>query len=374
MIVPFQIPWDPEGLADLNRRLTATRWNDAVVSDWSYGMERGFLQKLVGYWRDQYVWAERRAALNRLPHFRATIDGYGLHYLHYRGRGPDAVPLLLMNGWPSSFVEYQRLAVLLSQGEPSFDVVVPTHPGFGFSDRPTRPYQVEPADLYPKLMTALGHDRFMVSGTDVGSGVATRIALHYPDRVIAAHVSAVAEKPWAAGASPPTASERDYEARAEIWDRDEGGYGSIQSSKPQSLAFALADSPAGLASWIVEKFRNWSDCDGDVLSVFPPEVLIDNLMIYWTTNTIGSSVRYYYEASHLRPKLLAADFVRPPTAVAMWPKDIALAPRELAARLYNVQRYTVFPKGGHFPAWEQPVLYAEDLRQFERTVRLSLPR
>jgi pimeloyl-ACP methyl ester carboxylesterase len=146
-------------------------------------------------------------------------------------------------------------------------------------------------------------------------------------------------------------------------------YQSIQSSKPQTLAFALADSPAGLASWIVEKFRNWSDCDGDVFSVFPPEVLIDNLMIYWISNTIGSSVRYYYEATHLRPKLQAGDFVRAPTAVAMWPKDIALAPRELAARLYNVQRYTVFAKGGHFPAWEQPVLYAEDLRQFISTVR-----
>jgi microsomal epoxide hydrolase len=368
MIVPFQIPWDPEGLADLGRRLTATRWNDAVVSDWSYGIERGFLRKLVAYWRDEYDWAERRAELNRLPHFRAAIDGYGLHFVHYRGRGPNPVPLLLMNGWPSSFVEYQRLALLLSEGEPSFDVVIPTHPGFGFSDHPTLPYQIEPADLYPQLMTALGHERFMVSGTDVGSGVATRIALRHPDRVIAAHVSAVAEKPRAPDASPPSSAEREYETRAEIWDRDEGAYAAIQSSKPQSLAFALADSPVGLASWIVEKFRNWSDCEGDVLSVFPLEVLIDNLMIYWTTNTIGSSVRYYYEATHLRPKLLAGDFVRPPTAVAIWPKDIALPPRELAERLYNVQRYTVFPRGGHFPAWEQPSLYAEDLRQFARSV------
>jgi len=294
MIVPFQIPWDPEGLSDLGRRLQATRWTDAVVTDWSYGMEHGALQQLLGYWRDQYDWAERRAALNRLPHFRAAIDGYGLHFLHYRSRGADALPLLLMNGWPSSFVEYQRLADLLSQGEPSFDVVIPTQPGFGFSDRQTRPYQVEPSDLYPKLMTALGHDRFMVSGTDVGSGVATRIALHHPDRVIAAHVSAVAEKPPAQGALPPSAAELDYQARAAIWAREEGGYQAIQSSRPQTLAFALADSPVGLASWIVEKFRNWSDCGGDVFSVFPPEVLIDNLMIYWTTNTIGSSVRYYY--------------------------------------------------------------------------------
>jgi pimeloyl-ACP methyl ester carboxylesterase len=169
---------------------------------------------------------------------------------------------------------------LLSQGEPSFDVVVPTHPGFGFSDRPTRRHQIEPADLYPKLMTALSHERFMVSETDVGSSVATRIALRHPDRVIATHVSAIAEKPRAPDASPPSAAERDYEARAKIWNRDEGAYGAIQSSKPQSLAFALADSPVGLANWIVEKFRNWSDCRRDVLSVFPPEVLTDNPMIY----------------------------------------------------------------------------------------------
>jgi microsomal epoxide hydrolase len=350
-MVPFEIPWDPGGLADLKRRLETTRLSDTIVSDWSYGMERSCLEQLLGYWRHQYDWAERRDALNRLPHFRASIDGYGLHFLHYRGRNSGAMPLLLMNGWPSSFVEFRRLAVLLSQGEPSFEVVIPTQPGFGFSDRMTRPYQLEPADLYPKLMTALGHKRFIVSGTDIGSGVATRIALHYPDRVIAAHVAAVATRPRSQGDSPASAAELDYEERVAIWARDEGGYQAIQNSKPQTLAFALADSPAGLASWIVEKFRCWSDCEGDVFSVFPPEVLIDNLMIYWTTNTIGSSVRYYYEATHLRPK-----------------KDIAFAPRELAARLYNVRRYTVFPKGGHFPAWEQPILYAEDLRDFVNIV------
>ncbi len=369
MIVPFQLPWDPEGLADLKRRLGATRWSDAVVSDWSQGMERGFLQQLIGYWRDHYDWAERRDVLNHLPHFRTTIDGYGLHFLHYRGRGPSAVPLLLMNGWPSSFVEYQRLAVLLTRGEPSFEVVIPTQPGFGFSDRTTQPYQLEPADLYPKLMTVLGHEQFTVAGTDIGSGVATRIALRHPNRVMAAHVSSVAAKPRKPDDPPPSSAEFDYELRASAWAQTEGGYQAIQSFKPQTLAFALADSPAGLASWIVEKFRGWSDCDGDVFSVFPPDALIDNLMIYWNTNTIGSSARYYYEATHLRPRLQAGDYVRAPTAVAVWPKDIALAPRELAARLYNVQRYTAFPKGGHFPAWEQPDLYADDLRQFVTTVR-----
>jgi microsomal epoxide hydrolase len=310
--------------------------------------------------------------LSRLPHFVATLDGYALHFLHYPARRPGAVPLLLMNGWPSSFVEFQRLAVLLSEGDPAFEVVIPTQPGFGFSDRPTRPYQIEPADLYPKLMTALGHDRFMVSGTDIGAGIATRIALHHPSRVIGAHIAAVATRPRTPDAPPPSPAELDYEARVSAWLRDEGGYQAIQSTKPQTLAVALADSPAGLASWIVEKFRAWSDCAGDVFSVFPPEFLIDTLMIYWTTNTIGASIRYYYEATHLRPKLRPTDFVHTPTAIAMWPQDIALAPRELAARLYNVQRYTVFPKGGHFPAWEQPPLYAEDLRQFFNEIRTAL--
>jgi pimeloyl-ACP methyl ester carboxylesterase len=368
MIVPFEIPGDPAMVADLKRRLEATRLTDAVASDWSYGMERGFLEDLTDYWAREYDWDERRSALNRLPHFRAAIDGYGLHFLHFRSRRARPIPLLLMNGWPSSFVEYMGLAPRLAEGEPAFDVVVPTLPGFGFSDRPARPYAVEPSDLYPKLMTALGYDCFMVAGTDIGSGVATRIALRHPDRVLAAHVSAVAPKPPAPGGPPASPDEIAYGAREAEWAREEGGYQAIQSSRPQTLAFGLADSPAGLASWIVEKFRAWSDCGGDVLSVWPRETLVDNLMVYWTTNTIGSSVRYYYEASRLRPPLKAEDFVRAPTAVAMWPHDIALAPRELAERLYNVERYTIFSRGGHFPAWEAPDLYAADLQRLAATV------
>jgi microsomal epoxide hydrolase len=354
--------------ADLVRRLDATRWSDAVASDWSDGTDRGFLEQLVAYWARDYDWAGRRAALNRLPHRRAVVEGYGVHYLHYRGQGAASVPLLLMNGWPSSFVEYQRLAPLLVRGTPSFHVVIPALPGFGFSDPPTRPYAVEPATVLPKLMTALGYDRFIVAGTDIGSGVATRIALEHPGRVIATHVSAVAEKPMAPGAPPPSPGETAYASRRAAWESEEGGYQAIQRSRPQTLAFGLADSPVGLASWIVEKFRAWSDCGGDVLSVFPLERLVDNLMVYWTANTIGSSVRYYYEATRLRPPLRAEDVVRVPTAIAMWTKDIALAPRELAERLYDVRRYTILPRGGHFPAWEAPERYAGDIRAFAAMV------
>jgi microsomal epoxide hydrolase len=333
-------------------------------------MERGFVERLTSYWRDNYHWPDRVAQLNRLPHFRISIDGYGIHFLHFQSQNAEAIPLLLINGWPSSFVEYQRLAPLLIRGSsPAFNVVIPTLPGFGFSDRPTRPYEVEPANLFPKLMTALGYDGFMVAGTDIGSGVATRIALYHPDRVLAAHVSTVATKPPPPGSLPPTAAEIAFETRAVTWTREEGGYQAIQSTRPQTLAFGLADSPAGLASWIVEKFRAWSDCSGDVLSVWPYEALLDNLMVYWTTNTIGSSVRYYLEATKLRPPLKPEDFVHVPTAVAIWPSDLVAAPRELAERLYNVQRYNVFPRGGHFPAWEAPELYAEDLRQFADMIR-----
>jgi pimeloyl-ACP methyl ester carboxylesterase len=362
MIVPFEIPFDQDMTDELRRRLGAVRWNDAVTADWSQGTQSSFLFALIAHWRDHYDWRERSAVLGQLPHHRATIDGYGVHFVHFRGRGSKPLPLLLMNGWPSSFVEYQRLVPLLLAGDPSFDVVIPTHPGFGYSDKPTRPYEVEPADLYPKLMTALGYDRFIVAGTDIGSGVATRIALRHPDRVLALHVSAVAPKPDRPGDRPPTEAETTYSRRAATWSRDEGGYQAIQSSKPQTLAFGLADSPVGLASWIVEKFHGWTDCGGDLSSVWPMETLIDNLMIYWATNTIGSSVRYYHEGTRLRPPLTAGDYVRAPTVVAMWPHDLALAPRELAERLYNVHRYTVMSKGGHFPAWEAPDLYADDLR------------
>ncbi|WP_332817415.1 epoxide hydrolase family protein [Sphingopyxis sp.] len=366
MVTPFQIPFDAAMVENLQRRLDNTRWADAVTEDWSMGTERRFLEQFVRYWRDHYDWAARVKLLNKLPHYHAAIDGHGMHFLHYRSGVPESIPLLLMNGWPSSFAEYQRLAPLLTSGSPAFDVVIPTMPGFGFSDRPTKPYELEPVHLFSKLMTLLGYDQFVAAGTDIGSGTATRIALQHPDRVLAAHISAVAPKPRASGNEPRTAEELAYDVRLARWQRDEGGYQAIQSSRPQTLAFALADSPVGLASWILEKYRTWSDCDGDVLSVWPRETLIDTIMIYWMTNTIGSSIRYYYEAARLRPALKAEDFVRAPTGVAMWPCDLALAPRELAERLYNVQRYTVMPKGGHFPAWEAPELYAEELRLLSR--------
>jgi pimeloyl-ACP methyl ester carboxylesterase len=362
MIERFEIPAQASMIDDLRRRLSNIRWDDAVTDDWSQGTQRSFLEKLTAYWRDDYVWETRRAALNALPHRSALIDNYQIHFLHFTSGSSGSIPLLLMNGWPSSFVEYERIIPLLMRGAPSFDIVIPTHPGFGFSEKPTRPYQIDPAELYPKLMLELGYERFAISGSDVGAGIATRIALRTPEHVVSLHISSVAPRQSRSSDAERSDAEIAYAKRVSQWMIDEGGYQAIQRSKPQTLAMALADSPVGLASWIIEKFHGWTDHDGDMTSVWPLETLVDNLMIYWITNTIGSSVRYYYDGTRLRAPLPADDYVTVPTAIAVWPKDIAHPPRDLAARLYNVERYSVMQAGGHFPAWEQPHLYAEDIR------------
>ena len=254
-------------------------------------------------------------------------------------------------------------------GDPAdaFDVVIPTLPGDGFSDKPTRPNQVDSVDLFFRLMTeTLGYSRFMAAGTDIGAGVATRLALRYPKKVKAIHVTAVVDPPLTENSPPLTRDEQAYREQNRKWDAEEGAYQALQSTRPQTLAFGLTDSPVGLASWISEKFYNWSDCQGDLLSVFPMDTLIDNLMVYWATNTIGSSVRYYYESQHFRPPLVLGDHVVVPTGVMVLPKDLGQPPQEWASRFYNVQRYTVLDHGGHFPAWEVPDLYAHDLRAFAR--------
>ena len=396
-VAPFRIPVDLAAWDDLRARLARTRWGDVVTDDWRYGTRRATLEALVDHWRYRYDWPARAAALNALPHYRAVVDGFGVHFLHLRGQrpagrepagaltgAPAPRPLLLLNGWPSSFVEYTRLAPRLADparfgGDPAdaCDVVIPALPGFGFSDRPTRPDQVRAVDLFHRLMTAgLGYDRYLAVGTDIGAGVATRLALAHPDAVAGIHVATVVDPPLGPDAPPLTPAERAYRAQVDRWHDEEGAYEALQSTRPQTLAFALADSPAGLASWVVEKFYAWSDRtagdgtggDEDLFAVFPPEVLLDTIMVYWISGTIGSSMRAYYEARHFRPPLRATDRVRVPTAVAMFPRDLVTAPREWAERFYDVRRYTAFPRGGHFPAWEVPDAYGADLAAFARAL------
>ncbi len=367
-IEDFEIPYDSSAVSDLQARLAATRWNDAVTTDWSYGMARAPLQRLVRYWGEDHDHRVAVRRLNRLPHRRAVIDGFGMHFLHFRSGAPGAVPLLLMNGWPSTFVEYDRLVPLLvrpdGQGV-AFDVVIPTLPGFGYSDHPTRPWQVDTVELFHHLMLeGLGYRRFMASGTDIGAGVATRLGLYHPDSVLGVHVSAMPDPPLAKDAPPLATDELAYRSELARWDDEEGAYQHLQSTRPQTAAFGLNDSPTGLASWIAEKYHFWSDHDGDLTTVFPLQMLADTLSIYWFTAAIGPSMRYYYDSRHFRPALKVGDRVRVPTAISVWPKDLVRPPRRWCERLYDVVQYKPQPRGGHFPAWEAPEAYAADLREF----------
>ena len=376
----FEVSVTQDTLADLRGRLAATRWPDEVSgAGWDYGANLAYMRELVDYWRDGFDWRAQEKAINRLGHFRAEVDGFGIHFIHERGKGPDPMPLVLTHGWPDSFFRFHKLVPMLTDparygGDPadSFDVVVPSLPGYGFSDRPTeRGFTVErTADLFAKLMSEeLGYRRFGAHGGDVGSGVTEKLASAHADSLIGIHLTDVPY--WHLFTIPQeglSEAERDYLEAGRRWQMEEGAYALIQSTKPQTPAYALNDSPAGLAGWIVEKFRSWSDCDGEVEKRFTKDELLANVMIYWATETINSSFRVYYETQHNPPELLP-EYIRVPTGVAIFPKDIVPAPREFAERFFEVQRWTEMPRGGHFAAMEEPELLAEDLRAFFRPLR-----
>jgi pimeloyl-ACP methyl ester carboxylesterase len=357
----FRIDVPEPVLDDLRERLGRTRWPDAVADDWDRGTAPGALRELVEHWRDGFDWPAAQARLNALDHRRARVDGFGLHFV--RAGTPGAQPLLLLHGWPDSFLRFEALLPLLSD---AFDLVVPSIPGYGFSDRPTGP-GVGPdriADLFAGLMTDLGLERFGVHGGDLGSGIGEQLAHRHGERLVGLHLTDV---PWwhLFAVDPATLSEpeRDFLERGTRWSREEGAYALLQSTRPQTLAYALNDSPAGLAGWFLEKFRAWSDCGGDVFSRFSPDLLATNLTIYWVTETAGSAARLYYDTM-TADRGDAKGRVEVPTAVASFPKDLVPAPREFAERWFDVRRWTEMPRGGHFAAWEEPRLLADDLRAF----------
>jgi pimeloyl-ACP methyl ester carboxylesterase len=376
----FEVSVTQEKLADLRGRLARTRFPDEVSeAGWDYGANLAYMRELVDYWRDGFDWRDQEKAINRLGHFRAEIDGFGIHFVHERGKGPDPMPLVLTHGWPDSFFRFHKLVPMLTDparygGDPadSFDVVVPSVPGYGFSDRPTeRGFTSErTADLFAKLMSdELGYRRFGAHGGDVGSGVTEKLASAHADSLIGIHLTDVPY--WHLFTIPQkglSEAERGYLEAGRRWQMEEGAYALIQSTKPQTPAYALNDSPAGLAAWIVEKFRTWSDCDGDVESRFTKDELLTNVMIYWVSETTNSSFRVYYETQHNPPEH-RGEYIRVPTGVAIFPKDLVPAPREFAERFFEVQRWTEMPRGGHFAAMEEPELLAEDIRAAFRSLR-----
>ncbi len=363
-----------EIMADLRARLAGTRWPEPLpVAGWQAGTESGYLRELVRYWREDFDWPARQRYLNSFSHFTAAIEGTRIHFVHQRGAGPQPLPLVLTHGWPNCFTEMLKLVPLLTDpgahgGDPAdaFDVVVPSLPGYGFSDHPARPGMglfVTMAGYWHALMTdGLGYQRYGTCGWDLGAAVSNRLGAMYPEAVIGMYGPGIWRAPE--GGAPFTAEELAFIERRDRFAAEGGAYAAIQSTKPQTLAYGLTDSPAGLAAWMVEKFRDWSDCEGVVERRFSEDELLAIITIYWATRTIGSSFLPYFETDTQPLGRISV-----PTAVAVFPADLPSPPRSWVERTCNVQHWTEMPRGGHFPAAEEPELLAEDVRAFFRRLR-----
>jgi pimeloyl-ACP methyl ester carboxylesterase len=373
----FVVHVSDDVLADLRERLVRTRFPDAIEgTGWDYGMPVALLRDLVGYWSDGYDWRAQEARLNQFDQFRTTIDGQSVHFIHARSRHDGALPLLITHGWPGSVVEFLDLIPMLTEPEAhggsaadAFHVIAPSLPGYGFSEPPrTRGWGVTRiAHAFVELMARLGYGRYAAQGGDWGAQVTTRIGALDPEHCAAIHVNmAIGTAP--ADPVPLTEEEQGDLAAMQAFVRDEAGYANEQGTKPQTVGAALNDSPAGLLAWIVEKFRAWSDCDGDPLNCFTRDQLLTNVMLYWVTQTAASSARLYWEARHGATSG-GAPYVGVPTGVARYPREPLRWPRAWIERQYHVTHWAVMPRGGHFAAMEQPALFAEDVRAFCRTVR-----
>ena len=381
MIEPFSLPFSQSAVDDLRDRLYRTRWPDKIPgSSWMYGFDRQCLQEICRYWIDTFDWKAQVERLSVVSHFRFHSSDGNIHFIHERGKGPAPIPLVLTHGWPGSFVEMLHILPLLTDpaahgADPAdaFDVVIPSLPGFGFSDQPAAPgmNSFRIAGLWVELMQALGYARFAAQGGDIGAGLSTALGLRHAGHLIGIHLNYIpgSYRPHLEGTAKPSAAEQKFLADAARWYEENGAYAHVQATRPQTAAYGLNDSPAGLAAWILEKFRNWSDCDGDLYASFSPDELLSNVTLYWMTQTIHSSFRLYYENRRAPLHLEKEAFVHIPCAIAHFPKEILFPPREWVERGYNVQRWTEMPRGGQFAAAEQPELLAEDIRAFFRFAR-----
>jgi pimeloyl-ACP methyl ester carboxylesterase len=367
----FRVEVPEDALDDLRQRLARTRWPDGGTDGddgWDCGPPAAYLRELVEHWQNRFDWRAVEDRINALPNFIASIDGHEVHYVRLAGAngGRARLPVVLTHGWPGSFLELLDVA---SRLKGDFDVVVPSLPGYGFSRWP-RGERVDPvriAELWGKLMTGLGYARFAAQGGDWGATISTRLALLFPERVAALHLNYIPGSfaPYlGSGARPVSEAEARFVRERDRWLDEEGAYGHLQATRPRTAAYALNDSPAGLLAWIVEKFRAWSDCGGDLESRFSKDEILAHVTLYWLTGSIGSSMRLYREARAM--PLVFADGARVPVpcAVARFPKEEPMPPREWVERAYDVVRWTEMPRGGHFASMEEPELLASDVREF----------
>lgn len=377
-ITPFQIEVPQPELDDLRDRLRRTRWPEAeTVDDWSQGVPLAYVQDLCRHWADGYDWRATEAHLNALPQFRTEIDGLGVHFIHVRSPHPGALPLVITHGWPGSVIEF--LDVLGPLTDPvahggdaadAFDVVCPSLPGYGFSDKPAKAgWGVERiADAWVELMRRLGYDRYGAQGGDWGSLVTSGVAERDRDHVVGIHLNMPVGMPSADGSGSGQLTEAEQAALDALAEhrRWGTGYSKQQSTRPQTLGYGLVDSPAGLCAWVVEKFWAWTDCRGHPENVLSRDQLLDNVMLYWLPGTAASSARLYWE-SFRNPNL---DPVDVPTGCSIFPKEVIRLPRSwVESRFSDLRYWNDLDRGGHFAAFEQPTLFVDELRSFFRLVR-----
>jgi pimeloyl-ACP methyl ester carboxylesterase len=374
MISLFECHIPQAAINDLKKRIQQTRWPDEIInSDWLYGAKLSYIKQLADYWADTFDWRKTEDQINAYPNYIAEIDGTKIHFLHNRGKAKNAVPLIITHGWPSSFLEMTKLIPMLTDNpEYSFDLIIPSIPGFGFSQKVDTPgcnlWFI--ADLWSKLIKELRYEKVLVQGGDFGAAIGTALALRHSGNVLGLHLNYIPGSyfPFISQTDSLTEEEIQFLKDADAWYNAEGAYAHQHRTKPLTLAYALNDSPVGLCAWITEKFQSWSDCHGDVESIFTRDELLANISLYWFTETIHSSMRLYNENSK-QPLLFSKnDFVHVPVGIARFPKEEPFPPRRFIERGYNIQHWTDMPDGGHFAAMEHPDLLANDVIQFSKMI------
>ncbi|MFD2163032.1 epoxide hydrolase family protein [Paradesertivirga mongoliensis] len=365
-IAPFKIQVPELTLEDLNNRLKNTRWTDSPEdAEWHYGTNSAYLKELLEYWQTKYSWRKHEEELNKLPQFTADIEGITVHFIHIKGKGHNSKPLLLSHGWPDSFYRFVKVLSLLTEGEQTFDVVVPSIPGFGFSSREAVDCD-RTARLFNGLMTdVLGYQNYYAAGGDIGTLITKSLAVEFPGTVKAIHLTDVGYPSGSEDWSTMSPAEQQFGQLIQQWVFTEGAYIMIQSTKPQTLGYGLNDSPVGLASWILEKLNSWSDSDGNIENSFTKDEILTNIMIYWVTQTVNTSIRTYAENAKAMYTggLKSSQRVDVPTGVSLFPKE-AQFPKEWADRQANIVSFKKLEQGGHFAAIEVPEVYSAELKEF----------
>jgi pimeloyl-ACP methyl ester carboxylesterase len=377
---PFEIAVPDETLTHILARVAAFPWHEMPDDGgWEYGANLDYMKELCTYWVEEFDWRKQEAALNRFSHFRAPVDGIDMHFIHEKGSGPSPMPLLISHGWPGSVAEFNELIEPLAHPErfggdvaDAFDVIAPSLPGFAFSGRPPRPYGPRKmAGVLNSLMTdVLGYSSYLAQGGDWGGAISSWLGFEHAPHCAAIHINILTMR-HADG--PQTEEERAWSDKFERDQIMENGYRTQQATRPQTLSYAMMDSPVGIAAWLVEKFNSWSDTDGDnIESAHSKDELLTNIMIYITTRCFNTASWIYYGRREEGGRVISEDDqrVEVPTACALFPAEmLAWPPRSYVDRIYNVQRWTEMPRGGHFGGMEEPELLVNDVRAFARILR-----